>query len=256
MPGRQHEPQRRRRPHQQQLQLPQRLRRAQMVHIIDHQPDPIFQRRQVLQQPLHHRPAVQVWRRRQLPHQPRPRRGLPQRAQHRQPEPLRIPLLPPHRHPRGAALQARLADPGPQQHRLPAPRRRRHHRHPRPRPKPPEQPNTRNDSSRTRGDSSTGLRPPGRPHRPIITRTPGSAHRPGERGQARDPLAPATSASWPCVASFVIGHRIWRLVTYGDDSQSRDMRYPLWTPSPIGRLVDPSALEWALCGPGYFCCCG
>ena len=64
------------------------------VHIIDHQPDPIFQRRQVLQQPLHHRPAVQVRRRRQLPHQPRPRSGLPQRAQHRQPRTAADPAPP------------------------------------------------------------------------------------------------------------------------------------------------------------------
>ena len=147
------------------------------MDVIDHQPDRLRQRRQVLQKPLHDRPPVQVRRRRQLPHQPRPRSRLAQRAQHRRPEPLRIPLIPPHRHPRGAVRHPRLTDPGPQQDRLPAPRRRRHHRHPRPRPKPPEQPNTRNDSSRTRGDSSngTGLRPARQTPSPYHHTNPGRA---------------------------------------------------------------------------------
>jgi len=69
MPGRQHEPQLRRAPHQQQLQLPPRFRRPQLVHVIEHQPEPVLQRHQVLQQPLDDRPPVQVRRRRQLPHQ-------------------------------------------------------------------------------------------------------------------------------------------------------------------------------------------
>ena len=49
MPGTQHEPQRIRGPHHQQLQLPQRLVRPQQVDVIDHQPDRLRQRRQVLQ---------------------------------------------------------------------------------------------------------------------------------------------------------------------------------------------------------------
>ena len=74
MPGRQHEPQLRRGPHDQQLQLPQRLR-VQLVHVIDHQPQPLVQRRQVAQQPLRQRPPVQVRRRRHRPHRPRPGRS-------------------------------------------------------------------------------------------------------------------------------------------------------------------------------------
>jgi hypothetical protein len=58
---------------------------------------------------------------------------LPQRGQYRQPEPLRIPLIASGRHPRDALRQprrARLADPGSQQHRLPAARAgTRDHRH-------------------------------------------------------------------------------------------------------------------------------
>jgi hypothetical protein len=53
-------------------------------------------------------------------------------------------------------------------------------------------------------------------YRPHASSPPRS--RPGERRQYGDPVAPATSASWPCVASFVIGDRIWRSVTNGHDS--------------------------------------
>ena len=126
MPGDQHRSKMRRRPHQQQLQLAQRLRRAQLVHVVDHQPHLIGQRLQARQQPLDDRPAIQVRRRGQRPHQRRTGRGLPQRIEHRDPESLRIMLLPRHRHPRGALLQARRTDPRPQQERLPAPGRRRH----------------------------------------------------------------------------------------------------------------------------------
>jgi hypothetical protein len=94
VPGSQHEPQLRRGPQHQQLQLPTRLVRAQLVHVVDHQPDPVPQLDQVLQQPLDDRPPVQIRRRRQLPDQRRPGRSLAQRAQHRQPEPLRVPLHP------------------------------------------------------------------------------------------------------------------------------------------------------------------
>ena len=153
--GGQHEPQLRRRPHHQQLQLPQRLG-AELVHIIDHQPQPVRQRRQVLQEPLHDCPPVQVRRRRQLPHQPRTRARRAQRAQHRQPEPLRIPLIPPRRHPPSPACQARLADPRPQQHRLAAARRRRHHGHPRGSAEPPKQPRTGHHAARTRTSRPSG----------------------------------------------------------------------------------------------------
>ena len=44
VPGGQHEPQLRRGAHQQQLQLPPRLVRAQFLHVVDHQPQPLVQR--------------------------------------------------------------------------------------------------------------------------------------------------------------------------------------------------------------------
>ena len=158
MPGGQHEPQVRRGAHDQQFQLPQRVR-AQLVHVVDHQPQPVIQRRQICQQPLGDRPPVQVRRRRQLPDQRRPRRGLPQRGQHRQPEPLRITLAAPGRHPRGAARHTRPADPGPQQHRLAAARRRRHHAYPGLRREPPEQPGTGHDTPRTTTSGAAARRP-------------------------------------------------------------------------------------------------
>jgi hypothetical protein len=123
VPGRQHEPQVLGCPHDQQLQLPPRLVRAQFVHVVEYQPQRLVQRRQVLQQPLDYRPPVQVGRRGQFPNQRRPRRRPAQRVEHRQPESLWIMLVPPDRHPCGVVSQALLADPGSQQHRLAAARR-------------------------------------------------------------------------------------------------------------------------------------
>ena len=62
-------------PHNQQLQLSQRVR-VQFVHVIDHQLQPLVQRRQVAQQPLRQRPPVQLRRRRHRPHRSGPRARL------------------------------------------------------------------------------------------------------------------------------------------------------------------------------------
>ena len=130
VPGGKDEPQPRGRAHEQQLQLAQRVGRAQLVQVVDHQQDPVLQAAQIGEQPLDDRPAVQIGRGRQRPHQLRPGGGVPQRAEHRQPEPLRVALLTLHRHPRGALGQAALADPGAQQERLAAAGRRRYLGHP------------------------------------------------------------------------------------------------------------------------------
>ena len=58
--------------HHQQLQLAQRLGRAQLVQVIDHQPDPVLQLGEIGQQPLDDRPAVQIGRCHQGPDQFRP----------------------------------------------------------------------------------------------------------------------------------------------------------------------------------------
>ncbi len=174
MPGGEHEPQLLWRPHHQQLQLLLRLGRAQLVQVVDHEIDPVLQRRQILQQPLGDRPPVQVRRRRQRLHQHQPRGRLAQRVEHRQPELLRIPLAAPDRHPRGAARRARLADPRSQQDRLPAARRGRYHGHAGRRPEPLEQPGTGNDTSRTRTRDATGngVRSGSRSHVPDHRTTP------------------------------------------------------------------------------------
>ncbi len=78
VPGGQHNPQLLRAAHQQQLQLAQRLGRAQFVGIVDQQPGLVLQRLQVRQQPLDERPAIQIWCRGQGPHQRRTGRGLPE----------------------------------------------------------------------------------------------------------------------------------------------------------------------------------
>jgi hypothetical protein len=77
MAGGEHEPQGRGGAHDQQLQLAQRLGRAQLVHVVEHQPDAVLERGEVFEQPLDHRPAVQVGRRRQPAHQGGPGRGVP-----------------------------------------------------------------------------------------------------------------------------------------------------------------------------------
>jgi hypothetical protein len=79
MPGGQHEPQLRRSPQYQQLQLAQRFGRPELVHVVDHQPDPVLQRRQVLQESLNDCPPIQVRGRRKRPHQRRPGRSLASR---------------------------------------------------------------------------------------------------------------------------------------------------------------------------------
>ena len=156
MAGSEHAPQLRRGTHQQQLKLAQHLGRAQLVHIVDHQPGPILQRLQVLQQSLDDRPAIEVRRRGQRPHHGRTGGSLLERTEHQDPEPLRIAFFPPHRHPCGALGQARRTDPRPQQERLPAPGRRRHLGDAPGSAEPLEQRAARYDPAPDRGDGCTG----------------------------------------------------------------------------------------------------
>src|SRR5215831_11885975 len=66
-------------------------------------------------------------------------------------------LSAPDRHPRSATRRAGLADPGSQQHRLPAARRRRgRHGHPGRSPKPADQPGAGNYTLRARAGGATG----------------------------------------------------------------------------------------------------
>ena len=127
--GGEHEPQPGGSAHHQQLQLAQRLLRAQLVQVIDHQPDPVLQRGQIGQQSFDDHPAVQIRCRHQGPHQLRPGGRFPQRAEYGKPEPLRVTFLALHWYPRGESGQVRLGDPGSQQERLPASGGRRHLSH-------------------------------------------------------------------------------------------------------------------------------
>ena len=106
----------------QQLKLSQGLAGVQLVHVIDHQPDPVRQRAQVREQPLG-RPAAAGICRRRGPHQRSADRGAAQPVGHRGPESLLVtPLC---GDPGGAVGQPRRADPRPQQRGLATPGGRR-----------------------------------------------------------------------------------------------------------------------------------
>jgi hypothetical protein len=55
------------------------------VQVVDHQPDLLFQRGEILQQPLDRRPAIQVGRGRQPAHQRGAGSRVAQRADHEDP---------------------------------------------------------------------------------------------------------------------------------------------------------------------------
>ena len=134
--------------------------------------NPVLEPAQIGQQPLDDRPAIQTGSRRQRPHQLRPGRRVPQRAEHRQPEPLRVALLALHRYPRRPLRQAALADPRAQQKRLPASRRRRQRGHA---PRPAEQPKKPGPGDNPVPDlwssrSAGGPGPAGRPHGALLGR--------------------------------------------------------------------------------------
>ena len=57
------------RAHQEELELAQRVLGTQLVKVVDHKPDRLLERLQILEQSLDDRPAVEIRRARQLPHQ-------------------------------------------------------------------------------------------------------------------------------------------------------------------------------------------
>ena len=120
----QHHPQPRGQPGQEELEQPQRFRRAQLVQIVDHQHDRLLERVQVGEQPLDDRLAAEGRRGADPLHQP----GLADRGgelvDDRQPEALRIALVTFDRYPGNPIGQPLGLEPGPQQHGLAAARRR------------------------------------------------------------------------------------------------------------------------------------
>lgn len=81
--SREHDAQLRRQPRQQELQLRERIGRAQLVQIIDHQHARSLKRSEVGQQAPNHRLAVEVRRRAELLHEPVAPNGTAQLAEHR-----------------------------------------------------------------------------------------------------------------------------------------------------------------------------
>jgi hypothetical protein len=125
---REHDVERRRQAGQQQLELGERVGRAQLVQVVDHEHDALVKRGQIGDQALDHRAAVEL------------RRGCglldrrvavhcgPQRLDHRAPEALCVFLSTLDRSPGDAPSKLPMVDPGGQQQRLPAARRRRDNR--------------------------------------------------------------------------------------------------------------------------------
>ena len=106
-----------------QLKLPERLRRTQLLQVIQHQPDPPIQSAQARQQALGQPTSIKTRRRRQVPDQPRPSARAANCLPDRQPEAKGIPLLNPNRDPRSPIGEVHLSDPTADQRRLPAPSR-------------------------------------------------------------------------------------------------------------------------------------
>ena len=171
--------------HDQQLQLAQRLGRAQLVQVIDHQPDPVVQRGEIGQQPFDDRPAVEIGRRHQGPDQLRP--GAPSPAARRVPKartaaghaprpapvPTRpVPPGPPRRSRKRAGASSRFrAAPTP---RSPAPPRRAARKAP-----------GGNDSSRRAGAAGALALPAGgRPHDALLDRPRPHPTPPADRSRA------------------------------------------------------------------------
>ncbi len=115
----QHHPQGRRPSRQQHFQPLARLGGPQLVQVVDDEHRGLLERREVRQQPLDQRFALEARRRVDPLNR---RHGGGERVDQREPEPLPVPLAALDEHPGGA--QSRILDPGPDQHRLAAAGRR------------------------------------------------------------------------------------------------------------------------------------
>ena len=114
---------------EQALELRERLGRAQLVQVVDHEHDRLVQRAELGDQALDDRVAVELRRRRELLDEPVRAGGGAQLLDHREPEPLRVALAALDRHPGDAIAEAGVVDPRPKQDGLAAPGRRRDQRH-------------------------------------------------------------------------------------------------------------------------------
>ena len=183
----QHESQLRRRGPEQHLNLADGLLGLQLVQVVDHQPQRLLERAQILQQPMDDVRAVQTRRGGQLPHPLRSGTGLAQRVQDRQPKRLRIVLLTPHRHPRHALAP----DP------------------------PPRSTSATETSSRS---------PPAPTHAPHARAAPNSSNRPGRgTNHALTPGTACSTAAPESATTHMVAPR-WRSTRPSESAERDDAR--------------------------------
>ena len=103
---REHDPEQTRPLSQQCLELGERLRRGELVQVVDHQHNRLLQRLELGTQTLDHRGSFELGRRREPLHESLGADRGAQLLDQRKPETLRILLAPLHRHPGGPIAQA------------------------------------------------------------------------------------------------------------------------------------------------------
>jgi hypothetical protein len=126
---REHDPEQARPPGQQYLELCERLRRSELVQVVDHQHDRLLQRLELGPQTLDHRCSFELGLRREPLHESLGADRGAQLLDQRKPEALRVLLVAIHQHPGGPIAQTGLVEPRAQQDGLPAPRRCGDERH-------------------------------------------------------------------------------------------------------------------------------
>ena len=114
---------------EQELQLRLRIRRAQLVQIVDHEHDRLIERLELRDQAPHQPFAVELRRRRELLDEPVPADRGAQPLDDRQPEALGVAFVALHQHPGRSGAEPRFIDPRANQHGLPAAGRRRDERY-------------------------------------------------------------------------------------------------------------------------------
>ena len=118
-------------PREQELQLRLRIRRDQLMQIVDHEHDGLVERLELRDETPHQPFAVERRRWRELLHEPVAADRGAQPLDDGQPEALGVAFVALHQHPGRSGSEARRIDPRAEQHGLPAAGRRRDERDPR-----------------------------------------------------------------------------------------------------------------------------
>ena len=116
-------------PREQELQLRLRIRRDQLVQIVDHEHDGLIERLELRDEAPHEPVAVELRRRRELLHEAVPADRGAQPLDDRQPEALGVAFVALDQHPGCSCAEPRFIDPRAKQHGLPAAGRRRDERY-------------------------------------------------------------------------------------------------------------------------------